>query len=468
MTSPELDFSASFITVHCLWCDQGMAHVLEVRGPDFQPAGLAVFDFGVELLKKNSVLRELQAAPAVAKLMSLLRALPQPRIEYFVVSHQDTDHWGLVPYFLEAVAAENMQLTIGKVIYGGQGWKPGALKQINALGRYTANQVTDVVRQGKTYSDFLQDPPGELGRIGDVHIQSLVVNAPTPLHRSGPMFLNGTSLVASIKFQGRHFVLPGDATWETLVYANTVLKPWPASPVAPTELLSVPHHGSLETLSDRVPHDTSAFAIVAEFVNYCPADSTVASAGSVNGYSHPYKEVIEAFSERVGEGGFFTPLVNEHSYVAFDKPTKSWQYSPLTRRNIYTTVLSIGTNPIWVANWAFLLDSGGTSVTTFEPFEGATRATMDDDPMDTAEQYWWAERSGDPFDDDQLGDFIAQAERDLPPHLFARLSDGVKLFSYRLAGRPEVVRPMPRRAGRPETSPVKRVRARRGPPDLEG
>jgi len=459
VSETDLDFAASFIMFHCLWCDQGMAHVLEVRGPDFQPAALAVFDFGVELLTKSGVLRAEQAAPAVEKLMHLLSTLPEPRIEYFIISHQDTDHWSLVTYFLEAVEAARMPLTIGKVIYGGQGWKEDALAQMTDLGAFTANPTTDVVRHTKVYSDFLQEPASILGRIGDVYIQTLVVNAPTPVHKTGALWLNGTSAVISVEFHGQHFILPGDSTWETLQYANTIISWWQTSPLIPTELMSVPHHGALKTLVDKAGGDARAFEIVREFVDNCQANSTVASAGSANRNRHPHRRVIEAFSTHVGEGGFFTPLVNEHWFVAYDETARAWQYSPPTRRNIYTTVLSIDTNPIWVANWTFILDAGKERVTTFEAFTGATRATINTEPMDTEEEFWWAEQE----DDDPFDEFTAKAHRELPPHLLAVLSEGVKLYSYQLPGQPEVIRPLNRRTGQKKLPPVKRVRARRRP-----
>ena len=56
---------------------------------------------------------------------------------------------------------------------------------------------------------------------------------------------NGTSAVVVIDYASERMILPGDSTWETLAFGNTLLKAWTTSPVQPVKVVSTPHHGSL-------------------------------------------------------------------------------------------------------------------------------------------------------------------------------------------------------------------------------
>ncbi|TFG89428.1 MAG: MBL fold metallo-hydrolase, partial [Hyphomicrobiales bacterium] len=108
-------------SLRALWCDQGMAHMLETYDSNeaTAPSGLALVDFGAETMFKSSVLRTNIAAPAVTTILNMLilqvqAGLP-PKLDYVVISHQDTDHWSLLNYLMDAVDKIELPMKVGKI-----------------------------------------------------------------------------------------------------------------------------------------------------------------------------------------------------------------------------------------------------------------------------------------------------------------------------------------------------------------
>ena len=97
------------ITLRALWCDQGMAHLLQAydTAEAQAPTKLMLIDFGAETMFKSKVLKINLAAPAVTAVVeSLFRqqeAGLTPKLDYVLISHQDTDHWSLLNYLMDAV-----------------------------------------------------------------------------------------------------------------------------------------------------------------------------------------------------------------------------------------------------------------------------------------------------------------------------------------------------------------------------
>lgn len=364
----------SHVFVNCLWCDQGMAHLLEIfdETSNTVPAATVLIDFGAEQMFKSRVLKAAQAAPAVNYVISQLEAMATPRIEFVIVSHQDTDHWSLLNYLVDAVEAKGMKLQVGKVCYGGSDWGEGAKAAVKRIGAYTAVPKTDVIPWTGFYSDYAtaDTAPKQLGNIGAVVFRTLVVNAPVK-STSLSLKKNGSSAVMVIEFGGWKFILPGDATWETLKSANGVLAAWTASPVQPCYVLSAPHHGSLATI---VPDNKAAvidFSLARRFIELTQPGTVIASAGSKNHFYHPYKQVLDILSTSTGDGGY-----GDHDIVAFDNSDATWSVF-ITSWNTYTTVLSKGAAPIRVANWYYGTDSTGHVVTRTFAFDTPTTATTD-------------------------------------------------------------------------------------------
>lgn len=427
------DLEVNAIHLDCLWCDQGMAHVLRIIPKDSSaPAALCVFDFGAEQMFKSKILREAQAAPAVNYLIRKLKELPVPRIEYFIISHQDTDHWSLVKYLLDEVEEQEIALEVGKLYYGGADWGPGAKEQMRRLGEY----AEEVAPQTAKFSDFTTPnaTPTQLGNVGDVTIHTLMVNA--PVSSSAPSIRkNGTSAVIVIRLAAWMMILPGDATWETLEAVNTTLKTWTNSPVKPCWVLSVPHHGSLATI---VPDNTATvlnFAATEQFVTYCEARSTVASAGIQNSFKHPYLSVLSKFSASTWSNGY---RHGPHRIVAYMSDRDDWVQSTPMPNNVYTTVLTHSVTPILVANWTFAVSKEGDAITFVDVFKGVTKATLgieDYEDMETAEDQWW--------DDDDLEVETLALQHGISPALLTPPTPTARLVAFEKLGQPSPTPPPP-------------------------
>lgn len=383
---------ASYIMVHCLWCDQGMAHLLEVYekgGSQDIPAAMILIDFGAEQMFKSSVLTANQAAPAVGfiieKLLLLKEAGKEQRLDFVVISHQDTDHWSLITYFLDAVEATGIDLKVGKVAYGGGDWGESAKAAVKRLGAYTAVPKDDVNPWTKFETNYNSETgvKSELLHVGDVFVRTLVVNAPTS--GSISMKKNTTGAMMVVEFNSTTYILPGDATWQTLKCCTDVVDAWvkkqKTEPLKPCFMMSVPHHGSLDTI---VPNSTATkldFALAKKFVGQTQPNSIIASAGSKNRFSHPYLVVLAEFGADAGSNGF-----GPHNIVVVEDVKKEWKVLVLIN-NIYTTVLTTKL-PVEVCNWGFALNSKGKTDTIGGTFEQPTKETvmpgtkMDDVTMD--------------------------------------------------------------------------------------
>jgi beta-lactamase superfamily II metal-dependent hydrolase len=371
---------ASYIIVHCLWCDQGMAHLMEVYeegGSQDIPAAMILIDFGAEQMFKSRVLKANQAAPAVGfiieKLLLLKKAGKEERLDFVVISHQDTDHWSLITYLLDAVEAEEIDLKVGKVAYGGGDWGESAKAAVKRLGAYTADSKNDVIPWTKFSTDYNYETgvKAELLHVGDVFVRTLVVNAPAT--GSISMKKNTTGAMMVIEYKSTTYILPGDATWQTLKSCTDVIDKWvekqKTQPVKPCFMMSVPHHGSLDTI---VPNSTAAkldFALAKKFVGQTEPDSIIASAGSKNSFSHPYLVVLAEFGANAGDNGF-----GAHNIVVVEDVKKEWNVLVLIK-NIYTTVLTTAL-PVEVCNWSFALRADGRVATIGGTFEQPTKETV--------------------------------------------------------------------------------------------
>lgn len=371
----ELD--VSHIQVDCLWCDQGMAHLLQVHDDESGiPAALALIDFGVDLIGKSETVSIAQAAPAVSYLIDLLkkmqtRGLP-PRLEFVVVSHQDTDHWALINFLLNEVEKQGIPLKVGYVYYGGASWGEKALATMRRLGALASG----VLPWTEEYSDYrnakiVDWKPTELIHIGSVIIRTLLVNAKIAQEAKTPALRkNGTSAVIEVDFQGASYLFPGDATWQTLKTVTDILEAWKGKPLAPVVLMSAPHHGSLATIVPKHPATVYDFSLLEKFVNQTMPDSVVASAGVTNSHKHPYRVVLDKVGKDATDGQF-----GEHAIVAYYAEKADWDQEEIIK-NIYTTVVTHGVTPVRAANWYFYTDAEIDFRTRTFEFDAVTKATV--------------------------------------------------------------------------------------------
>ena len=370
---------AEFVAVCALWSDQGMAHLVEIYekgGNGVTPSALVLIDFGTEIHFKSRVLKNALVAPAVnyvvARLQDQVNGGKTPRLDYVVVSHQDTDHWSMLNYLMDAIEAQTWKdnFKVGKICRGGLDWGKSAKKCLTRLAGYVADASTDYVPWTTNITNYADpdEDPGQAFNIGNVVFRILTVNAPIS-SKKADLKKNGTSAVIVVEFAGRNYVLPGDATYETLKDANKYLKKWAdegKTPLQPCFCLSVPHHGSLRTIVPNYKATELDFAIVREFTAYLKPHSTIASAGIRNGFRHPYLEVLLEFSKFVGNDVNLT-----HQIVFFSNEKQDWGSFVLTGL-LFTTQLTLQL-PIKAADWRFAMNEAGHTYITSLVFDGITK-----------------------------------------------------------------------------------------------
>lgn len=379
----ETDFAlaitkADKLVFDCLWCDQGMAHMLKgyEDAAGTVPDVIALFDFGATLNFITKVLKPAIAAPAVSKvadaLVSQKTATRTPRLDLVVVSHQDDDHWRLLSYLMDEMEVRKCAFSVGRIIYAGADWGATALGVLNRLATHTANAATDLVYCKKYVSSYAtpDEPPGTTRKLGDIYIRTLIANTPSSFPAKSKERKNGSSAVMVVDYANERIILPGDATYESMEAMNGVLNDWAESPVQPVTLMSAPHHGSLNTASSSVDGVDSDLTELTEFVSLTQPSSVVASAGIMNKHSHPQGLVLAKLSKYVGTNGY-----GAHPIVYFSTTTSEFKLVEGHEKNLYTTVAGLVT-PVLVADWHFMLSHDYTTKTTATGFYGACKALI--------------------------------------------------------------------------------------------
>lgn len=325
----------------------------------------------------------------IARLQDQVNGGQTPKLDYVVISHQDTDHWSLLNYLVDSVETQDWaeHFKVGKICRGGSDWGQSAKAALSRLAAYVADTDTDYVpwTKNETNYDNPDGDPGQVFNLGDVYFRLLTVNAPVS-SKGMDLKKNGTSAVVVLDYKGVKSVLPGDATWETLKDANKYLKKWAKkekTPMQPCFVLSVPHHGSLRTIVPNHKATELDFAIVRAFTEYLKPNSTVASAGIKNGFKHPYLEVLLEFSKYVE-----TDFNLMHDIVFFSNENQDWGSLVLAGK-VFTTQLTL-TLPIQVADWRFALNNDGQTFITPYIFDGVTKEYLakkaeEESEMDTGD-----------------------------------------------------------------------------------
>lgn len=349
--------AASRIEVVILHCDQGMGTLIEIYDKNNKLSNIALFDLGSESgTRKYSTDALNEVTEALKKMDS---AGFKPTIDLLVISHQDYDHWSLLPDLLARMQAAGFpKCAIGDIFYGGMGWKKKANATIatyeNAF-RITAEPF------GKAESDYT----AKLGTaqnfyyIDDVKFHLLCANVPTA--KAQDLFRNGTSAVIAVQFAGLYVIIPGDATADTIGWINQkIFDPWTKkgyTPVQPCRVLGAPHHGALRTIADNFVSTTRAqLTIATAFSNYVKAQNVVASAGYESKFKHPYKSVMELLGKNA------VTDMDKHDWVWYDGTTKEWERTTKSTRGIWSTVTTLD-DPPNRATWSFEIKSTGE--TTF-------------------------------------------------------------------------------------------------------
>lgn len=343
--------SASYIKVSALDCDQGMGTLIKVyetdKGTD-KLVSLALIDLGTD--------RRTEAQGAVTDVIDALKEMATPKIDLLVVSHQDKDHWSLLPDLQEKIGTDVPTTTMGSLYRGGVQWGKPAIKALKAWQTKFGVNFTPFAKSNSGY-----DVPGTkklLKDLNDVKFRVLVTNLESS-RSAGDLQKNGSSAVILVEFGGRTVILPGDAISETLGYINDLCAKWVAkgkgNPLTPCDVLQVPHHGALRTIADNYTAEREKkkrkVDIAGDFADNVSARYIVASAGYMSKHLHPSREVLKILSNAVRTDAA------KHTYVDFSFEEDVWEERE-TEKGIYTTVLTID-SPTKRTSWTFTINASG-------------------------------------------------------------------------------------------------------------
>lgn len=121
-----------------LWCGQGMVNLLKLyHDPDADPDHsapdmMALFDCGTSgygLDESRNVRGISPPVETIIKALQLQEANKKtPKLDLVLFSHQDKDHWKLIKDLIKQVEDKEIQLEVGRILYGGASWKESAKK----------------------------------------------------------------------------------------------------------------------------------------------------------------------------------------------------------------------------------------------------------------------------------------------------------------------------------------------------
>jgi len=386
-----------------------MAHMLQLydTGDAQAPTSLVLIDFGAETMFKSRVLKLGVAAPAVSTVVETLLLQQEsgltPKLDYVLISHQDTDHWSLLNYLMDAVDELKVPMKVGQIIYGGSDWGTGALTTVKRLQAFGVDGNAPIHNLKSNVSDYV-DANGTLESllsIDELVLRILIANAPVA-SKAPSMRKNGTSAVVVIDYNSQRMILPGDATWETLAACNKLLKAWTKSPVQPVKVISAPHHGSLDTMTPKNVGKDSNLKQLIEFTDFVKPEAVIASAGFENSFKHPYLIILEILGKYAKPSETNRGL-GAHKTVVYLADISDWKFNSDVTDNVYTTVFSL-TSPVEVADYLFTCNEFGFFTDAFG-FYGPSKAVVS--VPYTSVQVLNNKRKRDEFERDSSSDDLA-------------------------------------------------------------
>lgn len=320
---------AEHVEVRMLYCGQGMTNWIEYFPTDSAqtnrlPTMLVLVDLGGNRTEAVEYIIE--------RLVAIKAATgATPPIRCAIFSHQDRDHWQLIPSFLAQLTKSKItDLKIGFIKQGGSEWKQDALDAVDKLA--TATKAKAKVSFFSDYSTDYWGFKNEITSEGECRIRLVMANCPCSDKGSG-MLENGTSAAVAIELGGKSIILPGDSTWETLQSINKLFTK-PDQPL-PCFALGLPHHGSLRTTvqgyrANKAIEDMG-WSHVETFVGKLKPKQIGASAGYQNSHHHPMEEIVEVFEKYV------TVKSDKHYLNTWKFADDDWT-TPTRATSVWTTV----------------------------------------------------------------------------------------------------------------------------------
>jgi hypothetical protein len=330
--------SATLIKVVVLHVAQGMGSLIKIYEDDNgtnKLTALCLVDMGSDTPDSYYSVDGVDGVmTALAEMKNTTTGNGQPRLEWVAISHQDRDHWTLLPKLLARIKTDEPTTQLGNLYYGGLNWAKDATTAITDF----ANHFTVTPDPFSVGSDY--STPGTKKRFSSVKgviFRRLLSNFKAS--GSPDIIKNAGSAVVVVEFGGKRVLLPGDATAATLQHINGILTKWKeddeGNPLLPCLLLSAPHHGALRTLADdyRKYKADPQLKIAAKFTDFVRPDAVAASAGFETKHKHPAAEVMEVL----------TPWATldwiKHTYVVYRFAHEEWVQMEETEFGAFTTVL---------------------------------------------------------------------------------------------------------------------------------
>jgi hypothetical protein len=355
--------SADHVDVMALHCDQGMGSLVKIYDSINRLTHLVLVDLGSENGSKR------YADESIQKIMDALKQMKAdgitPYIEYVIISHQDFDHWSLLPNLTDEVISELPGVQVGEIIYGGMRWGPQAVAGLKAFAKAFGCDYTPLAT---SLSDY--DKPGKkrmLFELDGVVFRALAANVRCS-RSANDLQRNGTSAVVVVEFGGTHAILPGDATADTVAFIiSQVYDPWSkagkGNPTSPCRVMQAPHHGALRTIASNFTTKSPKLDLAKEFGNWISAENVVASAGYYSKFKHPFKTVLDLLGVKAVKD------TTKHSYVVYDDSAADWLQVDKSTEGKFTTVTTLRSPPKR-ESWTWRITSKGL-VQFFLEEEGA-------------------------------------------------------------------------------------------------
>jgi len=343
--------SASEIKVEFLHCDQGMGSLVRIYNSAGGLENLVLIDLGSDSKTKR------YADNTVTDIIDALEEMQTdgftPHIELLIVSHQDYDHWSLLPDLISEIIASLPTTTVSEIYYGGARWKPDAVATLKAWERQFGISAVPLPRAHSDYET--PGTKGVLATVDGVVFRVLAVNVPCT-RSADDLVRNGTSAVMVAEFGDTHCIFPGDATADTIGFINTrVFAAWQkkgqAVPTRPCRALSAPHHGALRTIASNFTSTNPRLDFAKTFAEYVEAENVIASAGYYSHHKHPNRRVMEQLGIKAVDA-------DDHGLCVYNDVTKKWEEFPAFKKGLYSTIVTLSPPPERLG-WTFTIDAAG-------------------------------------------------------------------------------------------------------------
>lgn len=342
---------ANFIKVEFLHCDQGMGSLVKIYNSLDELENLVLIDLGSDTKTKR------YADNTVTDIIEALQEMENdgftPHIELLIISHQDYDHWSLLPDLIAEISSSLPTTTVSEIYYGGARWKPDAVAALKAWEKQFG--VTSVPLP-RAHTDY--DTPGKMGELATVDgvvFRVLAVNVPCS-RSADDLIRNGTSAVMVAEFGDTHCIFPGDATADTIGFINRdVFDPWEKAgegiPVHPCRALSAPHHGALRTIASNFTSKNAKLDIAKRFAEAVEAQNVIASAGYYSHHKHPNRRVMEQLGVKARDS-------SGHGFIVYNDVTKKWEEFKDFKKGLYSTIVTLDPPPERIG-WTFTINAAG-------------------------------------------------------------------------------------------------------------